>query len=102
MNNSVIGDYTSGWRLKRQTNGDAITVYGQKPMLGLLLVLFTSGALSDPVPFDSVIGGETTGVHGFKPQPGQAWNTVGLFHETSWCVEKEYKLIECGVFTGDR
>ena len=24
---------TSGWRLKWQTNGDAITVYGQKPML---------------------------------------------------------------------
>ena len=24
---------TSGWRLKRQTNGSAITVYGQKPML---------------------------------------------------------------------
>ena len=25
--------YTNGWRLKQQTNGNAIMVYGQKPML---------------------------------------------------------------------
>ena len=29
----LIINFTSGWRLKRQTNGNAITVYGQKPML---------------------------------------------------------------------
>ena len=30
---NIFANYTNGWKLKQQTNGDAITVYVQKPML---------------------------------------------------------------------
>ena len=35
-------NYTNGWRLKQQTNGNAITANGQKPMLDNLVLFDTS------------------------------------------------------------
>ena len=50
----ISANQTNGWRLKRQTDGNAITVYGQEPILDNSIEYKLVG-LSDPVLFNTVL-----------------------------------------------